>query len=101
MPKGYVIFTETIRDQAVYDGYVQKALPSIIQSGGRPIVVHDNPEVIEGDWHGTRAVILEFDSVDAARAWYNSPAYQAVVGERHKSADANAAIVAGFEMPGG
>lgn len=36
--KGYVIFTEVIRDQAGYDGYVQKALPTIIQSGGRPIV---------------------------------------------------------------
>ena len=100
MPKGYVIFTEVIRDQPRYDGYVGKALPTIIQQGGRPIVVHDNPEVLEGQWHGSRTVVLEFDSVEAARAWYRSPEYQAIVGERHASAEANAAIVGGFAMPG-
>lgn len=100
MPKGYVIFTEVIRDQARYDGYLQKAVPTVIQQGGRPIVVHDNPEVLEGQWHGTRTVVIEFDSAEAARAWYNSPDYQAVIGERHASAEANAAIVSGLEVPG-
>lgn len=100
MPKGYAIFTEIVRDRAGYDGYVTKALPTIMESGGKPIVVNDNPEVIEGDWHGPRTVILEFDSVDAAKEWYNSPAYQAVIGERFSSTDANAIIVEGFEMPG-
>jgi uncharacterized protein (DUF1330 family) len=99
MSKGYLIFTEVIRDQAGYDAYVEKALPTVLQSGGRPIVVHDEPEVIEGQWHGTRTVMLEFDSVEAARTWYRSPAYQAVVGERHASADANGVLVGGFELP--
>lgn len=101
MPKGYVMVTETINDQAGYDAYVAKALPTIMQAGGRAIVVHDDPEVIEGTWHGTRTVVLEFDSVEAARNWYKSPEYQAIIGERHASADANAAIVSGFEMPTG
>lgn len=99
MPRGYVIFTEVIRDQAGYDSYVGKALPTILASGGRAIVVHDDPEVLEGEWHGSRTVVLEFDSVEAARAWYESPDYQRVIAERHASADANAAIVGGFEMP--
>jgi uncharacterized protein (DUF1330 family) len=90
-----------IHNQAGYDGYVQKALPTVVKHGGRAIVVHDNPEVIEGKWHGTRTVVLEFDSVDAARGWYNSSEYQAIVGERHASAEANAAILGGFDMPQG
>src|SRR5262245_36321319 len=98
MPKGYAIFTETIRDQARYDGYIQKVIPTILQFGGRPIVVYDDPEVIEGTWHGKRTVILEFDSVEAARNWYRPPAYQSIVGERHASADANAAIVGGYQL---
>jgi uncharacterized protein (DUF1330 family) len=100
MPKGYVIFTEVIRDQTRLEGYVQKALPTVIQQGGRPIVVDDAPELIEGQWHGSRTVVLEFDSAEAARNWYRSSEYQAIVGERHASADANAVIVSGFEMPG-
>ena len=100
MAKGYVIFTETVRDRAAYDAYVEKAIPTILESGGRPIVVQDDPEVIEGQF-APRVVVLEFDSVEAARSWYGSPAYQAVIGERLASADADAAIVGEFEMPGG
>lgn len=99
MTKGYVMFTEVINDQAAYDAYVEKALPTIIESGGKPLVIQDDPEVIEGQWHGPRTVILEFESVEAARSWYNSAGYQAVVGERHAAAEANAVIVGEFEMP--
>jgi uncharacterized protein (DUF1330 family) len=99
MRKGYVVFTILIQDQAGFEAYVQKALPTLIQSGGRPIIVDDNPEVIEGGWHGTRTAVLEFDSVDAARAWYQSPGYQAIVGERHKASETNLVIVGGFVPP--
>ena len=99
MPKGYAIFAVTIRDPASYDAYLKKALPTIVESGGRPIVMHDDPEVLEGQSPGSRIVVLEFDSVEAARNWYSSPAYQAVVGERHASTTGDAVIVGGLEMP--
>lgn len=99
MPKGYIIFTVAIHDQAGFDGYAQKAVPTIMQKGGRPIVVHDDPEVIEGQWHGSHTVVLEFDSVEAAHDWYNSPEYQATVAERRASAESNVVIVSGFDMP--
>jgi uncharacterized protein (DUF1330 family) len=98
-PKGYVIFTMDIHDQAGMDSYVQATRPTLFKAGGRPIVGDDNPEVIEGEWHGSRTVILEFDSVEAAHTWYRSPEYQAVVGQRHACAKSNVAIVSGFEMP--
>ena len=44
-------------------------------------------------------MIVEFVSVEAARGWYNSPEYQAVVGQRHAAAESNAVIIGGFEMP--
>ena len=100
MAKGYFIFTEDIKDQDGINAYAGKAVPTVIQSGGRPIVVADDVDVIEGKWHGSRTVIIEFDSVEAAKAWYNSADYQAVVGLRHAAADSNAVIVSGFEMPG-
>jgi len=33
MPKGYVIFTEDIHDQAELTAYVQQAIPTILQAG--------------------------------------------------------------------
>lgn len=97
MARGYVIFTEAVSDADGYQAYLQKALPTVFESGGRPIVADDNPETIEGEWHGPRTVVLEFDSVQAARDWYDSSGYRAIVGERHASAEANAVIVSGVD----
>jgi uncharacterized protein (DUF1330 family) len=99
MPKGYVIFTEDIHDQAEINAYAQQAVPTILQAGGQVLVVDDAPELIEGSWHGKRTVILEFESAAAARNWYTSAEYQGHAGRRHAAADSNAVIVAGFEMP--
>jgi uncharacterized protein (DUF1330 family) len=41
-------------------------------------------------------VVLEFESVDAARAWYGSEAYQKAAKLRHAAADCNAVIISGF-----
>ncbi len=99
MAKGCFMVTVDVKDEDGMNGYAAKAGPTVGQSGGKLIVVEDNVEVLEGKWHGTQTIIVEFDSVDAARAWYNSDAYQAVIGERHAAAESNAVIVSGFEMP--
>ena len=99
MTKGYAIFNEDISDQAAYDKYAQKAVPTILERGGKLIVVNDGPEVIEGEWKAPRVIVVEFESVEAARDWYHSPEYQSIVGERHAAAEADAVIVDGFELP--
>ncbi len=100
MPKGYVIFTEDIHDPEGAGAYTKAAVPTVMAAGGRPIIFGDADDVVEGEWHGNKTVIIEFESVDAARAWYHSPEYQAVIGQRHASANSNVAIFDGFEMPG-
>jgi uncharacterized protein (DUF1330 family) len=65
--------------------------------GGVSILAVDTaPEAIEGTWHGDQTVVLEFESVDAARAWYESEAYQNAAKLRHAAADCNAVIISGF-----
>lgn len=99
MPKGYVIFTEQVHDSAALQEYAAKAMATLLEAGGRPLVADHNAETLEGQWPGNQTVVLEFDSVEAARAWYQSPEYQAIIGLRHAAADSNAVIVAGFEPP--
>jgi uncharacterized protein (DUF1330 family) len=100
MAKGYVVFTADVKDQDALNAYGMKAAGTIFSHGGSVLVVADGAEVIEGRWP-SRTVVLEFESVEKAREWYNSPEYQAVVGERLAAVtDGNAAIVPGFEMPG-
>ncbi len=100
MAKGYVVVTELIRDTVGYRSYVEKAGRTIQQAGGRIIVADVNPAVLEGQWHGSRTVVLEFESVEAARGWYDSAEYQAIVGLRHAAAESNAVILSGFEARG-
>ena len=96
MPKAYVIFTEAIKDPSGMAEYTKPAAASIVESGGSVVAVDQAPEVLEGAWHGNQTVILEFESVDAARAWYNSDAYQKAVPLRQAAADTNAAIICAF-----
>ncbi|MBA2947833.1 DUF1330 domain-containing protein [Streptomyces himalayensis] len=96
MPKGYVVFTEAIKDPAGMAAYGRVAAESLAESGGRVIAVDLQPEVLEGEWHGHQTVVLEFESVEAARAWYESAAYEKAKPLRHAAADTNAVIVSGF-----
>ncbi|BBY38118.1 hypothetical protein MMAN_22520 [Mycobacterium mantenii] len=96
MSKGYVILTEAIKDPEGMNAYAQAAAPAIGQGGCKTLAVDTNPRVVEGDWHGDQTVVLEFDSVEAARAWYESERYQNAAKLRQAAADCNALIIAGF-----
>ena len=95
MPKAYVVFTETIRDAAGMEAYGAKAMPTIMQAA-TILAADENPTVLEGDWPGQRTVVLEFESADAARAWYDSSEYQAAIPLRRAAAEANVVIITGL-----
>ncbi|CAN5696727.1 DUF1330 domain-containing protein [soil metagenome] len=94
MPKGYVIFTEDIKDPEGMKAYMGEAMKAM---GGAAFLAADRKvETIEGEWHGTQTVLLEFESVDAAKAWYYSEEYQAAAKLRQAAADCNGVIISGF-----
>ncbi|CAN5356707.1 DUF1330 domain-containing protein [soil metagenome] len=93
-PKGYVIITEDIKDPEGMKAYGAAAMKTM---AGATILGFGPPvETIEGEWHGTQTVLLEFESVDAAKAWYYSDEYQAAAKLRHAAADCNGVIISGF-----
>jgi uncharacterized protein (DUF1330 family) len=94
MPKGYVVLTEDIKDPAGMAEYGKLAMQAM--AGATILSVDQTPQVIEGAWHGSQTVVLEFESVDAARAWYESEAYQRAAMVRQQAADCNAVILSGL-----
>jgi uncharacterized protein (DUF1330 family) len=94
MPKGYIIITEDIKDPAGMAEYAKLAGKTM--TGATLLSLDQNPEVLEGQWHGTQTVVLEFESVEAAREWYHSDAYQEAAKLRHAAADSNGVIVSGL-----
>ena len=96
MPKGYVILTEDINDPEGMKAYGRAASPAMSRGGCKILSVDTKPQVVEGSWHGHQTVVLEFDSVDAARAWYESEAYQKAAKVRQSAAECNVVILSGF-----
>lgn len=47
--------------------YAQAAGPAM--AGAKVVAVDAAPQAVEGTWHGDQTVVLEFESVDAVRAW--------------------------------
>ncbi len=94
VPKGYVIITEDVKDPAGMAEYAKLAGKAM--AGATILAFDQNAEQIEGEWHGTQSVLLEFESVEAAREWYNSDAYQEAAKLRQGAADCNGAILNGL-----
>jgi uncharacterized protein (DUF1330 family) len=94
MPKGYIILTEAIKDPEGMKAYAQAA--GAAMGGVNILAVDTSPQVLEGNWHGDQTVVLEFDSVEDARKWYESEAYQKAAKLRQAAADCNAIILNGF-----
>lgn len=69
--------------------YLEKIDGTLAPFGGR-FIIHGGPvERIEGAFRGN-LIVIEFDDRERARAWYDSPAYQAILPlrTRHASGDA-------------
>ena len=98
MPKGYAILTEAVHDPVGMAAYETASTAALLEFGGRVLVVDADIEVLEGTWPGTRTVIVEFPSVETARAWYDSPSYQAAQPLRRGAADCNVVIATGFAL---
>jgi uncharacterized protein (DUF1330 family) len=96
VPKAYIVFTEDIKDPAGMAEYSKAAAASFAGHAVRPLVVGPAAEVLEGEWHGSQTVILEFDSIEEAKAWYTSEAYTKAIPKRQAAADSNGAIFSGF-----
>src|SRR5262245_10696390 len=99
VPKGYVILTEEIHDRAGMDAYGTASTAPLLEHGGRVLVVDEDVDVLEGTWHGSRTVVVEFESVEKAREWYQSPSYQAALPIRQAASRCNVVIASGFELP--
>ena len=94
MAKGYVIITEDIKDPAGMAEYGK--LASQTMASATVLAFGPAVETLEGEWHGTQTVLLEFESVEAAKEWYYSDAYQEAAKLRQAAADCNGVIVSGF-----
>ena len=90
----FAVFNYTIKNPEGYEAYPPAAGPTIGAHGAEVLVADYQADPIEGS-PGHVTVVLRFESKEAARAWYESPEYQAAKGLRTANAEGIAVICDG------
>jgi uncharacterized protein (DUF1330 family) len=91
----YFIAEIDVHDQETYDKYRQISGRTIQEHGGRFVVRGGKVEAAEGGWNPSRFVVVEFPTLERAKAWYNSPEYGEGLKLRHAAAKSRAFFVEG------
>lgn len=90
MPKAYWIAHVTVTDPDPYAAYAEGATEAFAAHGARVLARGGRVEALEGE-AAPRNVVIEFPSMEAALACYNSEEYQAA--KRHREGAGVAAIM--------
>jgi uncharacterized protein (DUF1330 family) len=85
-PKGYVIAEITVTDPQAYKQYAAAVVPIVARLGGKYLVRGGQTAAVEGEPPAGRIVVIEFETLAAARAFEDSADYQAVAALRQKAA---------------
>ena len=91
----YIVYDIEVTDPIRYGKYKDLATPTVAQYGGKYIVRGGKTENQEGDWSPSRIVILQFENVEQAKKWLNSPEYRPAMELRHETAITRSIIVEG------
>ena len=76
MKKAYWVGVyRSISDTEKLASYAAMAFPAI-EAGGGTFLARGMPDIIKESGQNNRTVLIEFDNLEAARAAYDSPAYQ-------------------------
>ena len=92
----YVIVNVRVTDSARYEEYRGKVPATIARYGGRYLARGGAVEALEGDWQPERLVVLEFESMERFREWYDSPDYAPLKQLRQEAAATQLVVVEGL-----
>jgi len=95
----YLISDVTVQDVEAFQTYRTRAAASIAQYGGRYLARGGAIEPLEGTWDPRAIIIVEFLSMEQARAWYGSPEYASALEVRDAALSRNLILVDGISAP--
>ena len=97
MNKGYLVAHLRVHDKEGMEKFRQMAGPTIAEYRGKVLVREPNPDVREGKISGI-ALVIEFESIEMARKFYESEKYTAAKTVRELAADTDLILVEGSEI---
>jgi uncharacterized protein (DUF1330 family) len=94
MPAYAIFIRERTTDPAELTRYAEKARATRDAHPRKALAFYGTLDILEGDPFEAAAV-LEFPSMEAARAWYDSPDYQDALAHRKAGSDYRVFLVDG------
>ncbi len=94
--RGYLIANIKVTDPEAFERYRAAVPPVIARHGGRYLVRGGALERLENADGFNRVVVLEFPSLEAARAFYHSADYAPLLKLRGDSTESQAVLVEGY-----
>lgn len=93
----FIIANVDVTDPEGFAAYRDMVAPTVAAASGRYRVRGGATEILEGSFVPRRLVILEFESMQAARDWYHSDAYAPALALRKRSAVSDVTLVEGID----
>jgi uncharacterized protein (DUF1330 family) len=92
----YIVVQVDVKDPARYADYRTMVPPTLAKYGGRFIVRGGKTETLEGDWSPKRFVVVEFPSLEQAKAWWASPEYAEAKALRQATSETQMIVAEGI-----
>jgi uncharacterized protein (DUF1330 family) len=92
----YLVVQVDVKDPARYADYRTMVPPTLAKYGGRFIVRGGRTETLEGDWSPKRFVVVEFPSLEQAKAWWASPEYAEAKALRQATSETQMIVAEGI-----
>jgi uncharacterized protein (DUF1330 family) len=92
----YIIVEIEVTNPNRYEDYKKLTLGTLTAYEGKFIVRGGKTETLEGDWKPGRLVMIEFPTLEKAKAWYNSPEYTKAKKIRQEASHAKMIVVEGI-----
>lgn len=91
----YVIADNEILDKEKYGEYAKMSGAAMTKYQGKMLARGGKAETLEGDWRPNRIVLIEFESVEKAKAWIDSEEYRAPREIKNAAARVRTIVVEG------
>jgi uncharacterized protein (DUF1330 family) len=92
----YILAQLKFTDRAAYDRYQSRFMSVFRQFKGSVLIADEHPQVIEGEWHRDKVVLLAFPDEQEAIRFHNAPDYVEIAQDRRAGAQATVLLLKGF-----
>jgi len=92
----YALAQFTIHDRARYEAYAARFMEAMAGHAGRLLAADEGPQVMEGEWTGTKVVLIEFPDEAAFHAWKDAPLYREISKDREAATEGSVLLVKGL-----